>query len=348
VPGIAVSIFRVLLVCLAGAASAQSAPASLPPADDAVTDMAPVLVSGVQPGPGLWKVSRGDHVMWVLGTVSPLPRHMQWKSDEVEDMVAASQQVLGPPGLVIGARVGFFGKLMLLPSMMGLKKNPDGATLRDVLPPELHERWDAQRRKYLGNSHRFERLRPIFAGKELYDVAMKQIGLTDDGGVRDLVSAMAKRHGVAVRSTSYQLVLEGPRSAAKTFKKTSMEDTRCLSQVIDAMDSDLVEAAERANAWSVGDIDALRSMLAGVRKDACLSAIGGAGFAKKLGMQDVQQRTGDAWLDTARDALENNRQTFAMLPMEQVLSADGYLARLQQDGFVVQAPDEPSSGSTTH
>ena len=94
--------------------------------------MAPVLVSGIQPGPGLWKVSKNGHVLWVLGTVSPLPEHMQWKGDDVEKIVASSQQLLEPPGFVIGANLGFFGKLFLLPSMVGLRNNPNGATLEQA------------------------------------------------------------------------------------------------------------------------------------------------------------------------------------------------------------------------
>ena len=39
-----------------------------------------VVVTGVQPGPGLWKVSKGEHVLWILGTLSPLPNQMQWDS----------------------------------------------------------------------------------------------------------------------------------------------------------------------------------------------------------------------------------------------------------------------------
>ena len=49
--------------------------AALASADDALEE---VLVTGQQPGPGLWKVTRpGDphgHVLWILGNYSPLPK----------------------------------------------------------------------------------------------------------------------------------------------------------------------------------------------------------------------------------------------------------------------------------
>ena len=47
-------------------------------------DLLLILVTGQQPGPGLWKVTHPsaghDHVLWILGSYGPLPRKMQWRS----------------------------------------------------------------------------------------------------------------------------------------------------------------------------------------------------------------------------------------------------------------------------
>jgi hypothetical protein len=43
-----------------------------------------VLVTGIRPGPALWKVSKGDHVLWILGTYSPMPKKMTWNSAAAE------------------------------------------------------------------------------------------------------------------------------------------------------------------------------------------------------------------------------------------------------------------------
>ena len=61
IPGIAS-----LLLLGVGVSQATQAP------DDSAP-MEVVLVRGDQPGPALWKVSSGDHVLWILGTASPLP-----------------------------------------------------------------------------------------------------------------------------------------------------------------------------------------------------------------------------------------------------------------------------------
>jgi hypothetical protein len=46
-----------------------------------------------------------------------------------------------------------------------------------------------------------------------------------------------------------------------------------------------------------------------------------------------------SWLTAAETALANNPQTFAVLPMEEVLAPDGYLAKLQAQGYTVEAPE---------
>lgn len=65
-----VSLALCLALCAAAPAFAQEAPPAPAPAAS-VTNLESVVVSGVVPGPGLWKVSKGDHVMYVLGTLSP-------------------------------------------------------------------------------------------------------------------------------------------------------------------------------------------------------------------------------------------------------------------------------------
>ncbi len=110
-------------------ARAQEVPESepVPPvAGTDVIDMEAVVVAGVQPGPGLWKVRQGDHLLYVLGTQSPLPKNITWRSDEVNQVLQLADEVLASPGISVGADIGFFRGLTLLPSAMKASKNPDG------------------------------------------------------------------------------------------------------------------------------------------------------------------------------------------------------------------------------
>src|SRR5512141_1499781 len=62
------------------------------PSASSPVNLSVVVVKGSLPGPGLWKVSKDDHVMWVLGISAPLPAQMTWKTQEVEKLLSGSQE----------------------------------------------------------------------------------------------------------------------------------------------------------------------------------------------------------------------------------------------------------------
>src|SRR5579859_1189532 len=176
----AMTLLAALLSAGLSVRATQAAPQATA-AKPAVADLAPVAVSGALPGPALWKVTKGGHTMWVLGVTHPLPRKMQWETAAIERAVGDSQAVLKAPGLEVGAHVGLWGRLFLIPSMIGIKKLPNDQTLHDVLSPGLYARWETQSMKYLGSATGSDRLRPMFAGEKLYTAAIKQSALTNDG-----------------------------------------------------------------------------------------------------------------------------------------------------------------------
>ena len=331
----------VLLLGLGGIAMAHaqstSAPASASTAR--IADLAAVTVSGVQPGPGLWKVSKGEHVLWVLGTLSPLPRGMQWRSHDVEQAIGESRQLLLLPAVKFKADVGFFGKILLLPSAYSARKNNDGETLQQVLPPPVYARGQVLKKKYIGNDRGIERWRPIFAAQELYHKAIKANGLSKTGGIQANVDALAKRYGVKEVPTSYQVVIEHPRAALKAFKRAAPHDTTCFIRMLDNIEQDMPAMTARANAWATGDLQTLRNLPDSGWRDACVAALADAGFAQTLGLDDVPAKQRAAWLAAAHVALESNPQTFAILPIDELLKPDGYLAKLQAEGYEVEAPE---------
>lgn len=100
-----------------------------------------VLVTGEQPGPGLWRITKDDRTLWILGAYGPLPKEMTWRSREVESIVAESQRVVRWVQWDTDVDVGFFAGLAALPHMFTAGNNPDGATLKDVLPADTYEQW---------------------------------------------------------------------------------------------------------------------------------------------------------------------------------------------------------------
>lgn len=322
-----------VLAGLAHAASVQ--PATAPGAS-----LDTIVVTGEQPGPGLWKVSKGDHVMWVLGTLSPLPKGMEWRTAEVERRIGQSQEVLLAPRVKVEANVGFFGQLALLPSLVGIRDNPGGAKLKDVLPADLYEHWRALKQRYIGRSNKVEKWRPIFAARELYEAAIDTAGLAEKPVITDTVRKLAKKARAPLTPVALDIGIDAPKAALKDFKKAELDDQECFRRTLERVDADLAHMAERANAWSTGDLAALRALPHVDEMGPCRAAITKLSIMRERGLDDIEARLRGAWLDAATNALARDATSFALLPMHLVVDADGYLAELGRRGYTVMAPDE--------
>lgn len=325
------------LMVAAGALQAQDPRGGA--ADPAqIVDLDAMTVRGVQPGPGLWKVHHGEHVLWILGTVAPLPRDMQWQSGEVEAVIAQSQQVLRSPTLMFDADVGFFGKLALAPSALKAMRNADGARLVDVLPPDLYARWSRLKQRYIGRDGGVEKKRPMIAAGELYQAAIRRSGLARKPVIAPVVERAAKQAGITLTDTSLTFHIKDPKAAIREFREGGIDDIACFRSMLGVVEHDLPAMVEHANAWAVGDIDVL---LQATREDpgrVCGDALSATAFAKKRGYGDLGERMAQHWMQIATDALERNRSTFAVLPVSELLGGRGYLERLRARGYVIEAP----------
>lgn len=324
-----------LLGCLLLSAAAH---AEAPPPDAPTALLETVVVSGVQPGPGLWKVSKDEHVLWVLGTLSPLPRRMSWESREVEGVIAQAQRVLLTPRVDVDVAGGALAGVFLLPSLLKARNNPDKQTLADVLPADLYARWQPLKRKYIGRSDSVEKRRPIFAAQELYEEATDDAGLRIDGKVSETVEKLAKKHDVALESPSLKVRLAEPRDTLREFAKTSLDDIDCLRKTVERLETDLPAMQLRANAWAVGDIEALRALPYVDQNQACRDAMLRNSIVQERGMGDLRERLAATWLAAAEKTLHDNAVSLAVLPMSQLFADDGYLAALQARGYAVEAP----------
>src|SRR5690242_5173912 len=130
-------------------------------------DMETVLVTGEQPGPGLWKVSRDGHVMWVFGAIGEVPDSIAWRTKEMDARIAESQEVLYPGWPRAGLDISAFQALTLVPLAFKVAKNPNGATLKDVFSPDDYATWLRLKQKYLGDDDDIEKYRPMVAEEKL-------------------------------------------------------------------------------------------------------------------------------------------------------------------------------------
>jgi uncharacterized protein YbaP (TraB family) len=303
------------------------------------------LAVGDQPGPGMWMVGNGTNVLWIVGSQSPLPKKMSWRAKGVEAVVAKAQEVLREPAMTLRAdKVGFFTALTLVPAALEAKNNPDGATLADVLPPPLFARWEVLRDKYIDEARNpdntVDRMRPMFAALQLQERAIAKSGMTTTGVVWPVIEAAAKKHNVKISEVAFSASIDNARAALKEFNSTRLADVDCFEKTLDRIETDLDAMRVRANAWAVGDVNALRSLSVSQQRAACEAAFRGASSLKILGALDVPAQLEAAWMTAAETALANNTVTLAVLPAHQLLSPEGYLAKLKAKGYAVLEPAE--------
>ena len=307
---------------------------------DGIRTEATVVVTGEQPGPGLWLVRKGGHDLWILGTLNPLPAGMRWQSKQVEQVIANAQEVIRAPRVSFDVKVGFFRGLTLLPSMLGARKNPDGKTLQQVVSPESYARWKALKARYIGNDGGVEKWRPLFAAQELYKEAMKKSGLDNAKSVWPVIDKAIETHHPNVTVVKEEIVVKDPKPLLKEFSKTTLDDIACFENTMTRIETDLDAMRARANAWATGDMAALQSLPPAYQWEACSSAITEAGIGKRLGFGDANEKVRGKWLAAADAALDKNAITFAVLDMKEMTRADGLLAKLKAKGYTVLAPDE--------
>ena len=309
-----------------------------PATDTGLAVLGEVVVSGQLPGPGLWKVSRDGHVMYVLGTVSPLPKRMEWNSLDVERRVLGSGAVLMPPSVGLKPKGAMLGGVFLVPSLMSARNNPDGRKLQDVLPAADYARWLGLKAKYLGRDRGVEKRRPFIAGSELREEALSDHDLSRRDVVGRVVRAAAKDGDVPVISPSHMIEIEDPRGAIKEFKRSELDDIDCFRRMLDQVENDLGTLAARANAWALGDLAALEALPYTDAASACTETVMRSSLAQSRGLAVIPDLLRREWLAAAEKAIAEHEQSFAVLPMALVTGPSGYLAALREKGYAVEAP----------
>ena len=290
-----------------------------------------VEVTGVRPGPSLWRVSKGDHVLWLLGTLDPLPKRMTWRSRQVESVVEHADLVLAADPAV-SVHAGPIAMVRLYIQYRHERKIPEKQSLSDVLSPPLYARFRAVEARFDSHDGKIEELRPALAARRLYERAISASDLTSRNDIQDAVLKLARRHGVAVQRTS--LRLDDPRGILTEAGETPLAaEIGCLDATVERLETDLPAMRQRAQAWAIGDVDALRALPYPKQREVCKSAAASSPRIKAL--LDGAARD---WQAALEGALATRRTTLAMKPIYDLIEPGGVLATLRAKGYTVEGP----------
>jgi uncharacterized protein YbaP (TraB family) len=317
-----------MLLLATPAAGAQET--AVPAAPGAAT-LPEIVVEGQHEGPRMWRISRGDHVLWILGTVSPLPRKLIWKPDAVVAVLKQSQEVVPAwPSYGIGANP--ITALRVYIQWRRMQKPPDHMPLQQALPPQLYARVAALEARYDPHDKALEQLRPMLAAQRLLTRVLEASGLTARNEVQQTVLELARAQGVRVRQD--KLRIDDPVDLLKDVGATPLSgEVACLDAVVTRLETDIGPMQARARAWALGDVDTLRALPHTDNRTACVSAVSTSERVRSL-----IERAQDDWLVAVQDSLARNRGTLAVQTMDRLLGEQGALATLRARGYNVEGP----------
>jgi uncharacterized protein YbaP (TraB family) len=284
--------------------------------------MEEVMVVGEHPGPGLWKVSKQSHLLYILGTHTPLPKDLVWRSREVEAAIARSNEVLG--AYTVALRVD---QEAAFQSRRG--------KLKEILPARTYAQWRELRIKHIDEDEQTDRLLPAAAAMLLQARAYEHSGLAYSDAVWREIYQLARKHGVPVWPQDYDT-----RLVAGEWRRTGkarQNGIRYLAETMNRLSSDIRQARASANSWATGDIGALRELAQSDASYARLLAYSWP-FLTEEEVQRLHTEAENKLLTAIERAMNRNEVTFAALPIHLLLRKDGVIARLRAAGYSIEEP----------
>jgi hypothetical protein len=288
--------------------------------------------ASIAPGPPLWKVSKGDHALWIFAMLTPLEAGVNWQSEQVEAIIARAQEYLYIKAPEPSLPLNPFKLVNGLRLVLKIRNNPDGKRLDEVIPADLYSRFSQLVALY--QIPDMETTRPYYAADALRGYAVIANKLTEDHGVDIRIESLVSN--TAMVRTPINL---GPEYLDYDFLKDSAErmaagasvaaEINCLALSIESVETDIAGMRLRARAWAEGNVDALRR-----NRDS----IGAAGVCGEVLLGSLLEEANTEWLRAAETALANNVTTFAVLELDQLIAADGLLEKLRARGYTIEAP----------
>jgi uncharacterized protein YbaP (TraB family) len=214
-----------------------------------------------------------------------------------------------------------------------LRNNPGGGSLEDILEPELFQQFESLRQKYAPRERSLLDRRPVLAAGELWREAIERSGLSLRNEVNRRIEKLAEQNEVPI--VRPRLRIDDARGTLDEVAKIPLAaEMDCMRATLNRLESDLAQARQRAEAWSVGDVAALRISAAAEQQETCWSAL-----LTSPKMAELRQEFDEAWMSTAVLALEGQQTTLAVVPIFEILKPNGILAQLRTRGYQIDEPN---------
>jgi hypothetical protein len=309
-----------LLLALVLVCGLARADAPTPPVQDWIET---VVVTAHQPGPLMWRVTKGDSTVILLALVEPVPEHLDWNDTGVRAALKGAHQLLLQPR----ASVGLVEGLWFLAWHSDTIYLPSETPMESTLPAPLRARFVAARDAIHRDADRYASLRVPLAGLRLEGDFLKANNLEYDEPV-DTLKNIARGTGVPVKAIAEYAALPMLKQLPAMPAATN---EICLKSSLDDIDALRVHAMPAAQAWAKGDLDGIKANYSDQRFESCIQSL--PTFAALF------QRAVNDSVNALHTALTKPGKTVMLVSMGALLRQHGLLEKLEAERLMVEPPN---------
>ncbi len=282
------------------------------------SDITEVVVRAHAPGPAMWKLTRADSTVWVMGTLHVSPKIVTWDATRFRRTLNGAH-VLILPRVVNDAMVS--EQDMELPGSKQLSDVVSASTYSHFQTVLRQENFDG-----LLTGLAYE---PAWAGAWLISRVYEAHDITTHI-VPPEVAAYAAQSGIAIKYVDRHT----NRLQARQYNGIdNATGEACLNDYLDGIDHDLATADMMGKAWAEGDVAAI---LAQHQEPAWVTC-----FLSQPKYGDLYEKYAvDDMVKAVDSALKTPGKSVAVMPLSDLLRRDGILDRLRAEGVTITAPAE--------
>lgn len=302
--------FPIAILAAAMLATAAQAETAAPP-ENRWSDSAEIVVKA--PEPAMWKLTKGQSVVWVMGTLSIWPENFEWQQSRFLRLLKGSRQLIVPASEV--------------PRMVSDPNLPGNQTLRDVLTPETYQRFASTVALEGLPLDAYERLRPAWAGFRMTSNFMYRHRISTayfPSGIRQIAE---QTHVPVIAITD-----SGLKAIDSHYSRMDPKDAEaCLNDYLDNINYYQFEMPAVAEAWAHSDLKTVLQYYRDPSYITCLLTSQRA--ANSHNVESVNRMT-----NAIRGALKKPGKSVAIVIITDLLRKDGVLDQLRAEGVEVTAP----------
>lgn len=282
------------------------------------SDITEVVVRAHVPGPAMWKLTRGESTVWVMGTLHVAPRDVKWDATRFRRVLQGAH-VLILPHIVDDWTVS--------PDQMQLSGDKQ---LNDVVSAHTYQRYqDVLHREQFAGLPTGLTYQPAWAGSWLIVHVYRAHGITTHI-IPTEVADFAAQSGVTVKYVDRHTTW---LQARQYDRLDPVAGEACLNDYLDSIDHDLATVDLMGKAWADGDVP---TILANHRDPAWVTCF----LSQPKYAQIYETYAVDDMVKAVDAALKAPGKSVAVMPLSDLLRKDGVLDRLRAEGVSITAPAE--------